>query len=443
MQIGIIIEKPRDILYFLLQNHEHLNRGYMLQIDANWIQNTINNSQEVKVQNESERNLIGQLIDCSYQFANDRSSDIGQYLAASFDLVVSADYYSEIAHTNWLYCPGAKDEVLPRLYYHFTNCCPSHVLRSEFFFNAANKPPSGKIGKSTSRLLLDFLQQLFEKRGRSEKIFKGSEPVDTVILDEVNKRVIFAEIKASPLVTLPLTILAETMYTEKDGQRVMLPHAPTNNTSLLDKEIQLLVPVMTDGRWLPRYYTLGKIGTARNTTWAQEGMTQLLKNQEFLKDYFSFWLEAIRIYSVKDQVPIFWLTNACGTPSPLPVNWAKRRVGAGYESVSDTKTSVGMDRTDDIKKGIFQTLKLGSHGKPFQSDWLFRVALISNIHAARHFDDYLDSIKDIVWTLDVSGNAKKASDLPPDQDIYNLCDGIVALTSTLSRDQWVRDLFTF
>jgi hypothetical protein len=415
----------------------------MAQMDASWIKNIINGSHEIRVQNDSERNLIRQLIDCSYRLANDKESDIGKYLAASFDLVVSADYYSEVVHTNWLYCPGFDDDAVPRLYYHFTNCCPSHVLREQFFFNVANKPPSGKIGRSTSRLLLDFYQQLFEKRGRHEKILKGSEPVDTVILDETNKRVIFAEIKASPLVTLPLATIAEKMFSERDGERVELLHEPTNNTSLFEKEIQLLVPAMSAGQWRPKYYRLGKIGTPQNTAWAQEGMMRLLENQEFLTDYFGFWSEAIRIYPVKDQVPIFWLTNACGTPSPLPLNWAKRRVGAGYESVSDTKTSVGMDRTDDIKKGIFQTLKLGSHGKPFQSDWVFRVALISNIHAARHFDDYLDSIKDIVWTLDISGNAKKVSDLPPDQDIYNLCDGIVALTATLSRDEWVRDLFTF
>ena len=412
-------------------------------MDGNWIESILSKSKQIQVENESENQLIQKLIDSSYKYANQTGNVVGKYLAASFDLVVAADYYSAITHTKWLYCPGTIPETSPRLYYHFTNCCPSHVLQKEFVFTPANKPPSGKIGRATSRLLLDFYQQLFKKRGRNEKILKGCEPVDTVIFDESRKMVIFAEIKASPLLTLPLSMPSDRMYTEKAGERVLLSHQITNNTSLFKKDIQILVPVKSSDRWSSKYFTLGKVSDMQDSQWAQKGIIKLLQNNQFLSDYYKFWFEALRIYPQKEQLPIFWLTNACGTPSPVPPDWAKRRVGSGYESVSDTKTSVGMDRTDDIKKGIFQTLKLGSIGKPFRSEWIFRVALISNIHAARHFDQYLGSMKDIVWTLDTKGNAKKISDLPPDQDIYNLCDGIVALTSTISRDEWVSELFTF
>ena len=40
-------------------------------------------------------------------------------------------------------------------------------------------------------------------------------------------------------------------------------------------------------------------------------------------------------------------------PRPRPSHWRKRRNGQGVETVSDGKTSVGMDRTDDIKKSIY------------------------------------------------------------------------------------------
>ncbi len=412
-------------------------------MDGNWIKSILSKSRQIIVENDSERQLIQRLIDYSYEYANQTGNGVGKYLAASFDLVVAADYYSAITHTKWLYCPGSFSKTAPRLYYHFTNCCPFHVLQKEFVFSPAKKPPSGKIGRATSRLLLDFYQQLFEKRGRSEKILKGCEPVDTVILDEARKMIIFAEIKASPLLTLPLSMPSERMYTEKGGERVPLSHQITNNTSLFEKDIEILVPVKDDEHWNSKYFPLGKVTDVQDSEWAQKGILTLLQNDQFLPDYFKFWLEALRVYPQKEQIPIFWFTNACGTPRPVPPDWAKRRVGTGYESISDTKTSVGMDRTDDIKKGIFQTLKLGSLGKPLQSEWIFRVALISNIHAARHFDEYLGSMKDIVWTLDTKGNAKKISDLPPDQAIYNLCDGIVALTTTISRDEWVSELFTF
>ena len=42
-----------------------------------------------------------------------------------------------------------------------------------------------------------------------------------------------------------------------------------------------------------------------------------------------------------------------------------------------------MDRTDDIKKGIYQVLKLGSEGKPQSTKWNYKVGIISNIHPVR------------------------------------------------------------
>lgn len=61
--------------------------------------------------------------------------------------------------------------------------------------------------------------------------------------------------------------------------------------------------------------------------------------------------------------PTYWFTNSCGQPIPRPDTWP-HRAGTGYESVSDSKTSVGIDRTDDIKKGTYQILKLGAEGNP-------------------------------------------------------------------------------
>ncbi len=102
-----------------------------------------------------------------------------------------------------------------------------------------------------------------------------------------------------------------------------------------------------------------------------------------------------------------------------------------------------MDRTDDIKKGIYQVLKLGTESKPAKSQFKVKTALISNIHAVRHYSEYLTSLQDVVWTLDISGNAKKASDLPADTELYNLFDGIISLTQSHLRDEWIRKYFDF
>ena len=110
-----------------------------------------------------------------------------------------------------------------------------------------------------------------------------------------------------------------------------------------------------------------------------------------------------------------------------------------------------MDRTDDIKKGIYQVLKVGVESKPTESDLKVKTALISNIHAVRHYNEYLASLKDIVWAIDKTEEAngkkinqvKKATDLPPDTDIYNLYDGIITFTNPHIRDEWIEKNFHF
>ena len=134
------------------------------------------------------------------------------------------------------------------------------------------------------------------------------------------------------------------------------------------------------------------------------------------------------------------MTNGCGQPTPRPDDWPRRK-GTGFESISDGKTSVGMDRTDDIKKAIYQVLKLGSSYKP--TDNSIKTAIISNIHAIRHYDEYLLTVRDVIWAIDSSKGIRNAGDLDPDTPIYNLFDGILSFTKSEIRDDWVKSLFDF
>lgn len=102
-----------------------------------------------------------------------------------------------------------------------------------------------------------------------------------------------------------------------------------------------------------------------------------------------------------------------------------------------------MDRTDDIKKGIYQVLKVGADGKPFSKNYDLSVGILSNVDAARHFDEYLQNIQNVVWTLDLSGTAKKIGDLPLEQDVFNLFDGIITFTKNISRNDWLKSIFKF
>ena len=51
------------------------------------------------------------------------------------------------------------------------------------------------------------------------------------------------------------------------------------------------------------------------------------------------------------------MTNASGNP---PVEAKEKFDWPNKQTISDGKTSAGIDRTDDIKKGIYQTMKIGS-----------------------------------------------------------------------------------
>lgn len=372
----------------------------------------------------------------------------GRLLAAAFDLMVAAKYYQAVGHLGWVYCPFPDSQ--PAVYYPYTSICPRCVLDGRFHFHQANKPSSGSIGATTSRLLAVALQALFEWHGRKVEIFKGSEPVDFIFVDKtVNPNVyLFAEVKSAPLVTLPLVAATERLTIEEDQTTVSLRgHEKVNVSSLYKPTTSIFIPILTKqktSRWTGKTFPIGNKQNENDSTWAYRGLATLLQNDpSFFPDYSQFWLAAFDAYSASDKVnPIFWFTNACGQPSPRPNDWPKRSKGDGYESISDSKTSVGMDRTDDIKKSIYQVLKLGADGKPSHSD-KYLVGVVSNMHAVRHFDEYLKALKDVIWTRDETGKVIQASQLPPDTKLFNLFDGIIALTEVAARDSWIESTFNF
>jgi hypothetical protein len=357
--------------------------------------------------------------------------------------VRSFESHPYAGHKGWYYCGGSE----PKIFLNYTNCCPRHALSNQFYFNPCAKPGSGSIGAATSRLLRNFLSALLKRNGRTEEILRASEPVDLIIVNRLDYKVLFAEVKASPLVTLPLAVCSERLTGEVDGVLVELSHTVTDNSLLYQKEAFILVPELTvTGGWKDSYYSIGNRLNFEDRHWGYRGLMSLLDNEpSFFKNYVSFWNSALNYYYPKKTETIYWLTNSSGAPIPRPEWWPKTRTGQGegFESISDSKTSVGMDRTDDIKKGIYQVLKLGSEGKPVNSTWEFKVGIVSNIHAARHYDDYLKSLENLVWTNDSTGYAKRVADLPQNQDVYNLFDCIFALTQSRFRDSWIEHVLNF
>ena len=415
-------------------------------IDDNWIDRILRKSidntakEEKNNNNPFEDRLIANLIDRCYEMRTEDSSlPLGMLLACGFDLLVSAEYYSSLGHRGWFYCPSPSAS----LFHHYTNCCPRHALDNIFHFHSSSKPESGSIGRATSKLLRSYFTALLTKLKRKERILKGSEPVDVVILNEETRQVFFGEIKASPLLTLPLIMESEEI-TDDEGNEISEHDGELTINTVYNRPISLFVPILEGENWREKQFYLGEKSDSTDRFWGYRSMIELLdRDDSFFKTYSLFWNSALVKYHPKMTDSIYWLTNSCGSPNPRPDWWPKAKGGrgVGYESISDSKTSVGMDRTDDIKKGIYQILKLGSEGKVLSSKWVFKVGIVSNIHAARHFQEYLESLQNLIWTHDESGQAKKAGDLPTDHPLFNLFDGIIALTESHYRDEWLSQVF--
>lgn len=416
-------------------------------IKADWIVSLLGRVKALEV-NPHEEALTVLLVEQALENAKRTATAPGLSLAAAFDLIVAAEYYTKLTNKGWLYCP-VND--VPLLIYPYTNTCPRCVLHGSFEFHQANKLPSGTIGRTTSRLLCVFLKQLFKINSRDLKIYHGAEPVDVIIHDETENVILLAEVKAAPLTTLALAASVEVQTEIGDeGEPIPCSHSPTDNSFLASSNLQMILPQLDDVDWNYELIDLGVKGSRGSATWAYEQIGRNFgeDNQLFYR-YFQFWNIAYSAYNKtargRGKLPqaVYWLTNACGQPIPKPFNWPMRRSGEGYESVSDSKSSVGMDRTDDIKKGIYQVLKIAATGKPKPSQTVVKTALLSNIHAVRHYNDYLLDLQDVIWTLDETGKAKQVSDLPPEKEMYNLFDGIITFTQSHVRDEWISRNFQF
>ena len=395
-----------------------------------WIDAIIRKSNIVRANNAKEQELVDALVNTSLNYA-DKSIETGIILASFYDLAISAVYYTYITNSGWIYCRNFGN---PKLILPFVNCCPVHALNGEFIFHKSSKPTSAKIGEAASRILLLFYQSLFKIHGKTLEVYDACEPADAIFLDKTNSTAFFAEIKASPLLTMSVATDCEILTDfDKDENIVEVAHKSTANPNLIGSEIYIMLPIQSEsGKWDFRYYSIGHKQKNNDEDFAYNGILNLLSNQSFLKDYIQYWQTSFRLYCTKDDSEnIFWFTNACGKPSGLK-DW-----DGGTTCISDAKTSVGMDRTDDIKKGIYQVLKLGSEGKQISSNWNYKVGILSNIHPARHFESYIKPIKDMVWANSIEKNINFAKDLPSDTPMYNLFDGIITFTESYIRDLWL------
>ena len=347
---------------------------------------------------------------------------LSECLAAAFDLVVASKFYAHVAPEGWLWCGHCNRDFYPIL-----NACPYCVLESRFVHHKGHKPSSGQIGPATAEAFREIIAAYFALTGKDHcQVCNASEPIDLAIIDSESKMLFIAEVKAAPLFTPPLcrTHSADSMQTQTT---LPLDHSCGVARRLHEAEFSLFVPDLENPFDIPLPSGVVGGGVPFNECLSRF----FLEDPNQFRRFFVVWAKMWKAYQNKEtESLLYWFCGACGLPRNPGEGWPKKANGRPEGSISDSKTSVGIDRTDDIKKATFQALKLGVDNRSKDSaPWTVMIGIASNLHAARHYDGYLKPYEDIIWGWSRSeGNPR---------ELYNLFDGIVSFTRSHIRHDWL------
>ena len=336
------------------------------------------------------------------------------YRAFVFDVCMSLAYIDSTSGVERFVedCPNCPEEFNAHI--GFINLCsPCYENAQIWQYQKAAKPQSGALGKLSSEMILKFIEILFDDFIETYSI--GGTEVADALIKKKNGIQILAEVKSAPLLTYPLLV-------QKVGTREN--HSSISLTSSQFRELKTAL-YMHKGEYIP----LGKV---KESNWPFRAVAAYFEdenNEVKIKSFFNTWSNTRKAYEDKNRASKFYyLANASGKP---PKEARERDNWPSKESISDSKTSAGMDRTDDIKKGIYQVLKLGIQNKNNRN---IKTAIISNLPAFRHGKDYVDPFIDMIWGTE--------NDLVKDSDIEYLrrkdmryaFDYLITLTNPLIRD---------
>lgn len=365
-----------------------------------------------------EYNLKEPLIDYPWkdeairiiQFSKDKSEDFRAFI---FDLCMSLAYIDSTSGIEKYieYCQSCP------IHYNghvgFINLCGTcYEDGGKWQYQKATKPQSGALGKLSSEMILKFVEVLFDEFPETYSI-GGTALADALIKDKDGNQIL-AEVKSAPLLTYPLLVSIEDSFEN---------HAKPILTSSQCKELDSGL-YLHDGLVIP----LGKI---KSENWPFKPVADFLYNSintGIIAKMFKTWSKTREAYQLKDRdSKYFYLANASGDPPLIAkenFNWPNK------ESISDSKTSAGMDRTDDIKKGIYQVLKLGIS---YADNSKVKTALISNLPAYRHGEEYVEPFKDIMWGNEKDLLKNDEFEYLRKQDLRYIFDYIITLTDPTIR----------
>lgn len=336
--------------------------------------------------------------------------------AFCFDLVMSAAYIDATSgiEKNIEACSNAPSAYNAHL--GFINLCsPCYVKKEKWSYQKAVKPQSGVLGKLTSEMILRFIEVL-NPNIEDVLVIGGNESIDAVLSHSMGFKIL-AEVKSAPLLTYPF--LFQVSDSCKNGIHEKLS---ITNSQLRECESAL---------YLHNKKCI-KLGSVGSHLWPFKPIVDFLtkpKNYAIVNLSATLWMEARAAYSEKNRNDrLYYLANASGNPPKIAKDrdsWPKS------ESISDSKTSAGMDRTDDIKKGIYQSLKIGTQLK---STPQVKTALISNLPAYRHGNEYVDPFVDMYWGLGEDLKEINGEEALFIEDLRRVFDFIITLEEPIMGD---------
>lgn len=327
--------------------------------------------------------LASRMFDCIAELVRAREianeNDLGFALGAVFDLSVSLLYAEQATHTKWLYCPNEP----AMSFYTYVKSCPRCGQVGGETEIPHHKPPSDRIGRHTSYCLAAIIAEMCHrtKNGwRVRLVPQRYSEVDAILTDR--SHLVLCEIKASPLTAFPLSTVYKEPLTEdaSEAPRLVSTHKATDVPEWAKRELGLFlftsnqqIPVRAQQSGGDGHTFLESLLRRKRDKLVEEIGTVVRVWKSMMNGYTSRWQ---RHFNLR------WFTFGCGG------------------GVDDSKNAPGLDRTDDIKKGLYQSLKLSESYRMKCARRRIRIALLSNIHPTVHYEDYLQGFEEAVWTYE-------------------------------------------
>lgn len=334
------------------------------------------------------------------EFEKDRGAATGYVLGAISDFCFNLEYIRRVKDTKWAYCSKNGDH---RVYYPYLGVCP-HCIRNasrpaeamlgakkdtddeskessaRYFGNKIESHHVGRIGERVIVYILDLLTKSKYPDAKTLMVTDDQHDVDTAFFfDGVG---VLAQIKASPLILLPLVSKLHAPILSGTDPSTGLPTQAKDHslTDFASAEQDLALYFSIDNTSIP-------IGPRNNENWPYEPIISGFDKQQVLK-IVENWIKIYLAFAIpkkqrrEDDIKLAYLTAGWGAP------------------IDDNKTKSGLARSDNMMKGTYASIKYGAYYVQECSRRTLRSALVANIDPAHQYEDYLEKLENIRWAHD-------------------------------------------